>query len=145
MSLGIKVYDQAILVEKHSEQDSKDTRQAIELAQQVLAHCSRDFLSPEERSSQRSEDVRLKHLEQGVDQTIVSYNKQLKTNPPAARFHGQIKELDAHGRAVIEVAIVKYDDPVQARKVCERGKSDAREMMEPAKRALSNCQREGIS
>jgi hypothetical protein len=45
---------------------------------------------------------------------------------------------------MVEITIDKYDEIIQVRKICEREKKDAREMMEYVKRVLIDFNGERI-
>jgi hypothetical protein len=142
--LADKVCDQADAVEECIDKDIRYARQAKDLAKQVLRHCHTGPFNPDQPSPEMVEDAGLKYLARKMGGAIAEYNEKLAEGSPDEMLHGKIRELDAQANLMVGIAIDKYDEIIHARKICEREKKDAREMMEYAKRALSDLHGEGI-
>jgi hypothetical protein len=138
LRLADRICDRADVIEECIDKEIKYARQALDLAKQVLRHCHSGPFNRHQPSPDMVEDLGLKRLFLEMRCAIVEYNEKLAASSLDVEFHEQIRELDTQASTMVEIAIDKYDEVMHARKICEREKKYAREMMEYAKRALTD-------
>jgi len=143
LHLADKICDRADAMEECIDKEIKYARQALDLAKQVLRHCHSGPFNRHHPSLDMVEDLGLKPLFSEMGCAIAEYNEKLVARSLDEELHEQMRELDIRASAMVELAVDKYDEIMHARKICEREKKYAREMMEYAKRALTDIHGEG--